>query len=432
MQSRKKTIFFLVMILILSLFIRLSYVLTVDVDNPSRADAGKYLTIAINWLDHGIYSHVPKATKHNSFITPGYPLFLATLIKCTPDLSKLYPLILITQAVLSTLTVGLIYLIGLRFMPFAWAAVATAITAISPHAITFSGYILTETLFTFLMVLSIYCATLLLSRKSLWLAVMFAVAAVEASFVRPAFLLFPLFFIIVLFFKSEFLQSRIKITATILVIMILFWMPWQIWQKKHQQPNGENLFIASLALGSYPNLIYKNPALKGFPYREDPESKKIGKDLISAISVIKYRASKEPLKYLYWYTIGKPRMFFQWSILVGQGGPFIYPVKSSIYNHNWVAFQSLVIMSFLHPIFVGLTFLLVIFMLIKRLRRISLTESEKFAMPALMSIFYFAFIHTILAPLPRYSVPLHPLIFICAIFMLYRLYTYLPFKRVDP
>lgn len=310
----KKLVFLsLTLILLASLFFRLSYVMTVEMENPIRADAQKYVNLAFNIVNNGVYSHYRNATEHNTFITPGYPLFLATITKISPNSSITYLLIILSQVMMSVATVGLIFLLALRLMPLPWATVVGSLAAIAPHSITLCGYLLTETLFTFLMILSIYLATLFWQRKTVLMAALFALACVAASFVRPSFLLFPMFIACVFFWNHRSSGDKFKLAAplTMVLITVVLWAPWQVWQSKHQQPDGENLFASALALGSYPDLKYNNRPPQGVPYRLDPQSKELSSSVKNALPIIAERFSKDPLGYLRWYTLGKPLMYLR-------------------------------------------------------------------------------------------------------------------------
>ena len=84
---RKKLVFWSVVIIFFyALGLRLTYVETAIADTPFRADTAKYLTIANNLITHGAYSAEKTLPfRPDVFITPGYPLFLASILKLTPN-----------------------------------------------------------------------------------------------------------------------------------------------------------------------------------------------------------------------------------------------------------------------------------------------------------------------------------------------------------
>jgi hypothetical protein len=412
---------FLLILFSFSAMIRLVYVHTVEIDRPIRADAEKYVTLAQNIVEYRVYSHVPDAAHHDTFITPGYPLFLAAFFAAGQDLDDVYPRILTAQALLSALTVGVLLLISTRVLPFAWAAIVGLLAAVSPHAITFSGYLLTETLFTFLLSLGVYSAIRLWSVKTLPWAFAFAAFIAIAALVRPAVLLFPLLALPLLLAGSRFLGQRLRVTVTMFLTILIIWGPWHVFQSRNTSDGGDNSLAATLALGSYPNLVYQSEQMKGFPYREDPQWPQFSTNVRDALATIAARAAEEPLRYIYWYAVGKPSMFFEWSILVGQGGPFVYPVLDSLYHRNQLAYYSFWLSASLHRLWVALYFVLFLYLLGKRLLGHPLATAEIAVIPLVAIVAYFAAVHAVLAPLPRYSVPLHGLLYVAGVFFIHRL-----------
>ena len=157
---RKKLVFWSVIIIFFyALGLRLAYVESAEIVNPIRADAEKYVTIGENLINHAAYSTEKKPPfLPDVFITPGYPLFLASILKLTPDFVFAYVTIQRIQALLSAVTVVIVFLIGLEFLPLWGAFFAGCLMVLSPHAVIMSGYLLTETLFTFLLYLVLYCS----------------------------------------------------------------------------------------------------------------------------------------------------------------------------------------------------------------------------------------------------------------------------------
>lgn len=329
------------------------------------------------------------------------------------------------------MTAGILFLIASRLMPFPWAALVALIAATSPHSITFSGYILTETLFTFLLTLSIYAAVSLWSARTARWALLFTVFAVLAALVRPAMLLFPFVTLLFFAFDQHFSGRRAQIIMATVLATIMLWAPWQLWELQHRESNATNAFAASLALGSYPDLIHHSPQLKGYPYREDPEWGSMSQDLGAAIEVISRRACVEPLSYLQWYGVGKAAMFFEWSILVGQGGPFVYPVLDSIYHKNTAAYYSVVLSSRLHLFWVFSFAALAGYLSVRLIFGRNLSPPEALAVPVVLIVLYFVIIHVALAPLPRYAVPIHGFLFVSGVFLVYRVFTAMRTKAID-
>ena len=126
----------------------------VNPDSIFQFDSWSYLNIANNVLESGIYSRDAAAPFIiDSTRTPFYPFFLGLFVHFgLPSWT-----IILAQIVVSSFTTCLIYMVTqtLRLTQKA-GVIAALLFAIDPVSIFFSNTILTETLFTFLLVLGIY------------------------------------------------------------------------------------------------------------------------------------------------------------------------------------------------------------------------------------------------------------------------------------
>jgi 4-amino-4-deoxy-L-arabinose transferase-like glycosyltransferase len=411
-------------IFVISLGVRLIYVNTTVIDTPIRADAAKYYTLANNLLNHGVYSsNKGSELTPETAITPGYPLFIASLMSIHPDNPRVsYLLILNVQAVLGAITVLIMYIIGLLFLP-AWAAIAAGLlAALSPHLIVMCGYVLTETLFTFLFTLAIYIVMRACTNNMPALFLVFGLLSGCAALVRPALVLFPFFVAIGFLITPQLSKAGRKAASFIIPGFLVIWLPWAYWEYQAAAdvaPKYSSM-AASLALGIYPDLIYKNPQLRGFPYAEDPTYTEMSKNVWNALGVLKHRAGEEPAKYLYWYLLGKPYTYWSWDTIVGQGGPFIFPVISSMYHRNKIAFASLQLSRAMHPFLLLAAGFSCIYILIKYISGKNISENIFVITLIASTLLYFTAVHTVLAPLPRYAVPVYPMLYLLAMFGIWK------------
>jgi len=422
------------LIFFFALAIRMWYVNTVEIDTPIRADAAGYVTAAQNIIVNGYFSNKWNAKKHDGFLTPGYPIFLAGLIGISDNGYDAYELILNTQAVIDAVSCVLLFLIASFFLPYYWGLLAGLIMAVYPHFVTLSGYVLTETLFMLLFLISVIFAIKAISKRSYKYFFVFGAVTSVAALVRPAIILLPIFLLLIPLIDIQATTKRLRMALFCILGIALFWSPWLMWKKVYvdEKPNQVSLFAAAFALGIYPDLVHKDPRYKGLPELDDPEAKKMALSLKYGLKVLSERAKQEPAKYLNWYLFGKPAMFWSWGILVGQGGAFIYPVKSSIYSENRIAYWSMVFSKYYHGFFNILMLFAFAFggyLLYKRKR--NFTDSELVLIPLLLTAGYFTLIHTILAPLPRYSVPFRPLTIVLALYMIMRTASFLSEQGVS-
>jgi len=141
-------------------------------------DTESYLLPAQNLLSAGrFYTHgYPDIHR-----TPGYPLFLL------PGLvvGHLTATTICLQIILSTLTVFLIYRIGLRLAGPAAAFCCAVLYAFEPLSIIFASLLITETVFAFFLVLFIYEALPCIEKPTLGRVVAASLAITLAAYVRP-------------------------------------------------------------------------------------------------------------------------------------------------------------------------------------------------------------------------------------------------------
>jgi hypothetical protein len=132
-----------------------------------RADARDYILYAYNLRNFGVYSRsdaglispredaIASGPAPDAVRTPGYPIFLSLFVGHEIT-GKTVDAILLAQAILGILTILLIFDLCRRFLPVPLALIAALLTALSPHLVTATIYLLTETVFCFLIVLSLW------------------------------------------------------------------------------------------------------------------------------------------------------------------------------------------------------------------------------------------------------------------------------------
>ena len=151
------------LVFVIALFIRIKYIENTSFVDPVRADAQTYVMYGYNLAFHGIFSKDFSSSKQptpDSFCSPGYPFLISRAIMIGQKLGgieKYYFITLYTQAVLSALLIPLTFLIGIRFLSSGASIIATVMVAFSPHQISLTSYLLTETLFSVALLSAISC-----------------------------------------------------------------------------------------------------------------------------------------------------------------------------------------------------------------------------------------------------------------------------------
>ena len=167
--------------------------------------------------------------------------------------------------------------------------------------------------------------------------------------------------------------------------------------------------------GAYPDFIYKSPRYKRFPYREDPMQPEFGGSLETFSHILWERVKKEPLRYMKWYLVGKPYYLWSWDIIQGVGDIYINPVKNSFFEISKIAGLSKTTMRFFHPFVMLLAFAGIPFFCHNyRLQKTGDTLHKTALLPLAVCV-YFTTIYMVFAPWPRYSVPLRPELYLCAV-----------------
>ena len=141
-----------------ALVVRLAWVLWVQRDPPNFGDPFIYINAARGIAEgdgyHVLFWKIPTA-----FHPIGYPGWLAGIVWVAKavGLERHEPLLItLTQAVLGTASVALVYAIALRVFNDRVAIVAAAMTACFPNLIFYSGLVYSETLYLFGILLAVW------------------------------------------------------------------------------------------------------------------------------------------------------------------------------------------------------------------------------------------------------------------------------------
>ncbi len=414
----------LILIVFIGMDLRLQSVFRTRIVEPAiRADARDYVLYAYNLRNFGIYSRSDAGLISNdksgrtsypppdAVRTPGYPLFMSIFIDHEIT-AKTIQTILLAQVFLGMLTIIFAFDLYRRFVPAApLALIATFLTAISPHLVTSPIYLLTESLFCFLMVLSFWLFALAVEKQRLICFLLAGITMGASALTRPAvqYFIIPL---ALLFLFSR--PVKFRLFAVYILGFILIFLPWTARNLYTLgKINDDTLKINALHHGLYPGFMYNDDqsTFGCCPYRYDPESPHISQSVDNALSEIKKRFTKDPAKYLNWYLVGKPVMLWSWNLTESIGGPFVYAVSQTPYTFLPHFKWSYILMHCLHWILVALGAIgCVIVWLPARL--LGLNEPTLMILRSVaLLMWYYVILHMIGAPFPRYSVPIRPFLY---------------------
>jgi hypothetical protein len=427
----------LVLTIIIGFYLRNESSYGTRVVHPFRADARDYYMYAYNLrhnqtysrdftsLSEGRLSVTPDAIR-----SPGYPLFLSMFVDGPPD-NRTFAKIVFAQMILSNLLIVVAFCFYNRFLYGYWAVAALLLTALSPHLIVANSYLLNETLFCLLLVLSGWLLSLFFIRPSLSRAAVSGIVLGVATLVKPGLQYFPLVLAAILVVHYG-IRKGFYFVAVLMFGFLLVLSPWIIRNLKILHSiSDDTLKINFLHHGMYPEFKYDGiDKSYGFPYRYDPRSGEISKSTASVLNEIARRFHHEPAKHLKWYLIRKPAVFWSWNIIQGKD-VFIYPVDRTPYHSKLFFRWTHRLMLYLHWPLVLLCAAGSLMVWLPQLKYKYPEKSLYVARFVSALLLYFTAIHVIGAPFPRYSVPLRPFLYGMAIFCLHMCYTAVKTRKVN-
>lgn len=415
-----------VLVVLLAGFLRTAAVTGTVVDSPYRADSAEYYKTAYNLHRYGVYSHEinevngqEAAPQPDAFASPGYPLFLAPFVDAPPN-AEIFTEVLSYQALLATLAVLLTLLL---FRPLSlWVAVPAAfLAALSPHLISATTYLLSETLFGLLLLLSLLVLSLHARAERWYLPALLAGGLLlgAATLTRPVVEFFP-FAVILLLVISHERRKAAKGGAVLLLGFCLALAPWITRNYLSLGRAGDSYtFVHTVAIGMYPDFEYDHTPNQGEPDKLDPHFQQFSRSLGTTLSEIGQRFRADPAEELNWYLLGKPVWLWSWDISEGGGDVFIYPVLRTPYATSGMFRFTHDLMHVLHWPLVLLALLGCLLVWLPQARGWFAFEALFLARLASLLLLYNTAVLMALAPFTRYSIPFLPIQYGMAMAALY-------------
>ena len=405
----------LTLIILLGTWLRLGAALETVVDHPIRADAADYVAAGYNLRHFSTYStewvaaNAPQPPTANALREPGYPAFLTLYLGHAPDWNFIRN-VLLAQALLGIAIIPVVYRLATNLMPARWALLPALLIAMSPKLVTAGTYLLTETLFTTLLVAAIACIAWQCKRtERRWLPLLGGLLLGLATLTRPT-TQYILPFILLAILPSLPRQYRWHHAGGLLVGFALAVVPWAVRNIMIiGHASDPTLAINTLIHGHYPWMMYDaRPETLGYPYRFDPQVEQLSSSIGAAVKGILQRIQQSPGEYLQWYLLGKPVAFLSWADPAASREIFTYPTLYSPYYNAPAFIASLILAKTTHWVWVVLCI---------AATALALRPQAK-ATPILRllaaTFAYFVLLHMAGFPIARYNIPLLPVIFVLA------------------
>ena len=213
---------YLIFIFIIALILRLTYVLFFH-QLKIESDALQYDTIGWNLAFGDGFSLEPGVP--TPVRAPVYPFFLSFIYLI---FGHSYLVVRLAQAILSALTCLVIYWLGKEIFDEEMGRVTSLIIALYPVLISYTGFLLTETLFTFLLsITALFLVRAVKNRLGKYYAISGMLLGIT-TLCRATTMLFPFFI-----FVGLWAVYKVKIRAIVhflifLSMMVVVIIPWTV------------------------------------------------------------------------------------------------------------------------------------------------------------------------------------------------------------
>lgn len=196
----------------------------IDLFSTSPHDARDYDRLAWN-LSSGRGFSMDGVTPSSSR-APGFPLFLAAIYSA---FGHNYFIARIFQSLVGSATVVLVYLIGKEAFSERTGILAAVLWSLYPIAAVYSGFLLSENLFTFLLASGVFCLFRILKENSWKNRMICGLLIGFATLVRPTTIVLPPFIFIWAWLNKKWSKEEaMKTAATICFFMAAVILPWSI------------------------------------------------------------------------------------------------------------------------------------------------------------------------------------------------------------
>lgn len=215
----------LLILLVAILLIRILWVLLAS--PPVSVNDSVFYDRAAHWFMQSGTFAVSEAMRPSAWQMPGYPFFLSLIYWVFGLGSTNLIAVRLVQAVLSVLTILVLYRIALRLKGRKLGIAVVVLAGLYPSFTFANQYIVTEVLYTFLLSLVVLFGVRLLGDASWKNACSFGVLLALAAYVRPAGVIWGVMPFLLLLGKVPF-RRLLALSAIGLLAFCLCMSPWWI------------------------------------------------------------------------------------------------------------------------------------------------------------------------------------------------------------
>lgn len=307
--------FVVIMAFVYSMFYVNNWYAFTDAYTP---DEGNYIAMAKRLLETGVYSYWGGAP--DAYVTPGFPMFLVVCMSVFgSDLQGIHD-IKIVQACLLALTVLMVYFVGrLLTNKHSVGLIAALLVVLNGEFAFYTRFLLTETLYNFLMMLFFVMIICAWKKDKIWLYFLSGLALCAAVMVRPLIAVSAPFIVLFLVIKlwKQWKTLFLRAGSFILGFLVIA-LPWWI---RNLVTMDQLIILATQTNPIYAGLAPDVNALG----LEDPGT------MLGNIKLLLELLITHPLQTIYWMTFGKFQIMFMSSLDV----PYLH-ILSSIAAYSTV------------------------------------------------------------------------------------------------
>ena len=306
--------FILFSLILISIFYYGNTTLLGNFYEPNNDDV-KFIRSAWNLVQTGIYTyHKPPAP--TVFMMPGVAYTLAFFMSIFGEFGGITAF-RITQGAVQVLSLLLLFFIARKVFNSKIAIVAVILDLIYIPEIWVPNLVLTETFFKFFVLCLVYFSIYAIDKDKTEFYILGGMALGFATLFRPTISTYPVIILIIWLIKKLSFKKAVKYTLTVTVVFCIILSPW--WIRNYKTFNRFIPFTLAtgnpMVQGTFINYDQTTKATDGLDYThyntKDPRLSEIQRNTME-ISLSKYRLEtlfpKEPLKFIYWYTIGKGKV----------------------------------------------------------------------------------------------------------------------------